>query len=194
MAKTATHTKTTKKAKSPSTQRSTPSAESPLPAWFLLVTGMLLGLFIAFLYYLLQLQPTQQQLAHINQDIPATPAPATTKTYTAPKAAFDFYTRLQAVEDIPTLSTPTLPASTKPSHDTPFILQAGSFRSTLDADNRRAAILMLNLDVAIQRVELQPDDTWHRVIVGPFTRQYDLEQALDLLADNDIESLTLRLK
>ena len=54
-----------------------------------------------------------------------------------------------------------------------YLLQAGAFRTAEDADRRRAAILLLDLDARTLRVTRQ-GESWHRVLVGPFS---DLRRA-----------------
>ncbi len=75
-----------------------------------------------------------------------------------------------------------------------FILQVGSFRRATEADSLRAQLLLLNLDAYTEQVTLNNDETWHRVIVGPFSNQSRLASARSTLVSNDYHALVLKRK
>lgn len=167
-------------------------SDSNLPAWVWLFTGVVTGLFLAFLYYLAGIKPTDRQMQEIEVTSPAMPGNGNS----SPK--FDFYTLLPDREVVaPTQEQPKPGKSTPtpvPSVDEQFIIQTGSFRSAQEADHRRAELILMGLDVKIQKVELGPGEAWHRVQVGPFKAAGELEQAKSTLAENNIEHIVLRLK
>ncbi|MCK5789365.1 MAG: SPOR domain-containing protein [Alcanivorax sp.] len=168
-------------------------SDSNLPAWVWLFTGVVTGLFLAFLYYLAGIKPTDRQMQEIEVTTPALPGTGGS----GPK--FDFYTLLPDREVVaPATDQPkpgkSTPAPAAPSANEPFIIQTGSFRSAQEADHRRAELILMGLDVKIQKVELGPGEAWHRVQVGPFQSQQTLEQAKSTLAENQIEHIVLRLK
>ena len=72
-----------------------------------------------------------------------------------------------------------------------FMLQAGSFRNARDADNLRARLLLLNLNVHLEKASTRPGETLHRVIVGPFQSDSKLASARVTLAHNGIDNLLL---
>lgn len=167
-------------------------SESSLPGWVWLFTGVVTGLFLAFLYYLAGIKPTDKQMREMEVSVPALPGTGSGKSN--PK--FDFYTLLPDREVV----APT-PDQPKPGTDTPtpsaneqYIIQTGSFRSAQEADHRRAELILMGLDVKIQKVELSPGEAWHRVQIGPFATTTGLEQAKTTLAENHIEHIVLRLK
>ena len=72
-----------------------------------------------------------------------------------------------------------------------YILQAGSFRNRDEAEAVRVNLLLLNLPVSIQTVE-NLGDTWHRVIVGPYSTAVTMSSARNILQSNSIESIVLK--
>lgn len=170
-----------------------------LPGWVWLFTGVVTGLFLAFLYYLTGVKPTDQQMKDMEVKAPVISGSGKS----SPK--FDFYTLLPdrevvAPEQEPEPAKPAAgndnpgKKANTPSKDTPYIIQTGSFRSAQEADHRRAEMILMGLDVQVQTVELSPGDSWHRVQIGPFNNPQDLEQAKATLAGNKIEHIVLRLK
>lgn len=129
---------------------------------------------------------------------------------------FDFYTLLpnqralpdqQAAEEAaqPPKVAPPEPAPTKPAQAEPtapkeakvtqkeaLYLQTGSFKSIEEADRRRAEILLLGLPVKVQTVKVKDDQTWYRVVVGPFQENGALGKARQTLANNRIQSIPLK--
>ncbi|RLT93056.1 SPOR domain-containing protein [Ketobacter sp.] len=165
-------------------------SDSTLPAWVWLFTGVVTGLFLAFLYYLAGIKPTDRQMKEIEVSAPGFPKSGKE----SPK--FDFYTLLpdrEVVAPAPEEPEPGKAAPT-PSPQDRFLIQTGSFRSAQEADHRRAELILMGLDVKIQKVELGPGEAWHRVQVGPFETPSELEAAKTTLAENHIEHIVLRLK
>lgn len=163
-------------------------SDSNLPAWVWLFTGVVTGLFLAFLYYLAGIKPTDKQMEAIEI---TNPLPGKGKS----SSKFDFYTLLPDREVVAPVEDPKpgkpAPAPTK---NEPFIIQTGSFRSAQEADHRRAELILLGLDVKIQKVDLGSGEAWHRVQVGPFDSPAELDKAKTTLANNKIEHIVLRLK
>ena len=162
---------------------------SQAPAWVWLFTGIVTGLFIAFLYHLTGVR-TPAHKAEPPKKAVAQPA--------KPKQKYDFYTLLPDKEVVQPDSTrdkdkdkpkPNQPAG-KPET---FLIQTGSFRTKDEADHRRAELILLGLDVKVQQVELG-DEAWHRVQLGPFDTQDKLDAARTTLRDNHIEHILVRLK
>lgn len=108
-----------------------------------------------------------------------------------PSPTYEFYTTLpnQRVGD---LSVPTMPSS-RPSTtiDTDyFIVQAGSFKNSADAEKRRAELILLGLDPTIDQVSNQAGD-WHRVYLGPLTQRAEVDRVKALTASQNIDTLIL---
>jgi cell division protein FtsN len=72
-----------------------------------------------------------------------------------------------------------------------FFLQAGSFRTQADADRVRAQIILIGQDVRVESGKVK-DDTWYRVLVGPFRDRSQLTQAQSQLASNGFKNLLLQ--
>jgi cell division protein FtsN len=86
------------------------------------------------------------------------------------------------------------PAATNKStaERTVYVLQAGSFKNGADADSVRASLLLLNMQANIETVPAGNNQTWHRVLVGPFNNTKDLSQAKAILTRNGIDSIQLK--
>jgi cell division protein FtsN len=83
---------------------------------------------------------------------------------------------------------PTEPAAAKEV----YLLQAGSFRNADDADSVRVSLLLLNMHASIEKVTTAPGETWHRVLVGPFTTTAELGSARTKLTQNGIDSIQVK--
>lgn len=86
---------------------------------------------------------------------------------------------------------PPAPAVLKPGATTQFFLQAGSFRKESDADRVRAQIILLGQAVAVESGTVK-DETWYRVLVGPFSNRGQLTVAQKQLAGSGFNNLLLQ--
>ena len=73
-----------------------------------------------------------------------------------------------------------------------WILQAGSFKKAIDADERRATLILMGLDVSIREVKVDGAN-WHRIIVGPFDSELERNRAQNKLAQAEITSIPMRI-
>ena len=181
----------------PAPRRNRP--KSQVPGWVWLFTGAVLGGFIVFLMRLTDVEVPETDPAD----------PATQETQTAqpvepqaepsnPKPRFDFYKLLRESEVIVPATEPSESQANAEQNDTAnrdeFILQVGSFRKATEADSLRAQLLLLNLDAYTEQVTLNNNETWHRVLVGPFSNQSRLASARSTLVSNDYHALVLKRK
>jgi cell division protein FtsN len=74
---------------------------------------------------------------------------------------------------------------------TQFFLQAGSFRRRDDADGLRAQIILLGQNVRVETGKVR-EETWHRVLVGPFANREQLAGAQKTLAASGFGNLLLQ--
>lgn len=74
---------------------------------------------------------------------------------------------------------------------TQFFLQAGSFRRRDDADSLRAQIILLGQNVRVESGKVR-EETWHRVLVGPFASREQLASAQKTLAGSGFSNLLLQ--
>ncbi|MBU2709584.1 SPOR domain-containing protein [Zooshikella harenae] len=191
----------TKRGASRKTKQTQQARPSGLP-W--LVTGVVVGLFLAFL---IKLVPNASD---IRKTVTQNNKPASEQQSGSPsKAVFDFYTLLtesetvvQNVEEnevLPaklTQSKKQTPAPSPPEKaaQTKYALQAGSFRSRLDADRRRAELILLGLTAQTQPVNIRNGETWYRVQVGPFANKQQMVSVKGNLAQHNIDSIALQIK
>ncbi|WP_317848099.1 SPOR domain-containing protein [Pseudomonas sp. HTZ2] len=83
------------------------------------------------------------------------------------------------------------PPVIKPAATTTFFLQAGSFRKQADADKVRAQIILLGQAVKVESGTVK-DETWYRVLVGPFSNREQLTVAQKQLAGAGFSNLLLQ--
>lgn len=171
-----------------------------VPGWVWLFTGVVTGLFIAFLVHLANLQRDQPPTTAGRESAPAE-EPASSN---GPR--FDFYAVLPKMEVIlPKSEESELRQRDQPArtpegeqlehrHQQQFLLQAGSFRNASDADRRRAELILEGFDAHLQPVRMDSGDTWHRVMIGPFNNANAMHRAQDKLANGGIETLAIRVR
>ena len=185
--------------KSPARGASKPASNRQVPGWVWLFTGVVAGLFIAFLYHLAELR--------FNPDRPLAAKPEKPAAESKPAAdsspRFDFYAVLPKMEVIvpkgddaesSSGNTSTKPQENRNHAGEQYVLQAGSFRSLADADRRRAERILQGYNVNVQAVELSSGDTWHRVMIGPFDNINALHRAQDKMAAVGVETLPIKVK
>ena len=177
------------------------SQQRQVPGWVWLFTGVVSGLFIAFLYHLAELRFNPDHVAAKPAATTGSPDKTPEATEKAPR--FDFYAVLPKMEVIVpkgedetenTGSATSKPASNANHAGEQFLLQAGSFRNAGDADQRRAQLILQGYSVKVQAVELESGDTWHRVMIGPFDNINALHRAQDKMAASGIETLPIKVK
>ena len=86
---------------------------------------------------------------------------------------------------------PPAPPVIKPAATTQFFLQAGSFRKQADADKVRAQIILLGQAVKVESGTVK-EETWYRVLVGPFSNREQLTVAQKKLAGSGFSNLLLQ--
>jgi cell division protein FtsN len=178
-----------------------PNNSAPLPGWVWLTTGLMIGLFVAFLVHIkdnypgLSLKDDKQAASRTDARTVRKQTP--TKSPSKEKNRFDFYTILPEMEiavpeDEPGIgsSTPAKPL-TKPGT---YILQAGSFKTLEQADRMKANLALLGIEANIESVTINNKESWHRVRIGPYRNLDDLNRTRSRLKQNNIEALLLKLK
>ncbi len=117
------------------------------------------------------------------------------KPVTAEEAAKIDTARAQAALNGETPPPPPVvaqpPSAIQAPLTTQYFLQAGSFRKHEDADRVRAQILMLGQNVQVESGKVR-EETWHRVLVGPFASRTQLSAAQKQLADSGFSNLLLQ--
>ena len=202
-------------------------AKKPVPGWFWLVCGLVIGGFMVFLFSLEpgrdEIKRTKVEQERATQTSKAAAAKPATSEPAKPK--YDFYTLLPESEVIlpPQSIEPVAPPAQKPVTpeeaakidaaraeaalngqvpppppvvakgpvSSQFFLQAGSFRRKDDADSLRAQIILLGQSVQVESGTVR-EETWHRVLVGPFATREQLGQAQKSLAASGFSNLLLQ--
>ncbi|CBL45939.1 Hypothetical protein HDN1F_23560 [gamma proteobacterium HdN1] len=147
-----------------------------------------------------QNKPAASKPANANNVSQASSSAGTTESTT--KEPFQFY---QILRDAPAEGAPSalkgnnaeptvVETKGKPSTPTQTLLQTGSFQNPKDADAMRANLILLGLPASVQKVELKPGDTRHRVQVGPFTSAEQLSRAQSTLKEAHIQHINIRPK
>ena len=175
------------------------------PPWIWAVTGLLAGLFVAFLVFL-QMQPAGEVTV---EETPALDIPTETEARDVrkqkpapvpppPKPRFDFYNLLPEMEvivqDEEIKGAPSKEGVKRVEQPGTYLLQAGSFRSHTQADQLRAKLALMGLETSNKSVRVNSKQAWHRVRVGPFLNLSDLNQARSMLKKNGIDAILIRLK
>jgi len=77
--------------------------------------------------------------------------------------------------------------------DAIYLIQVSSFKNEADAESLKVKLMLLNFEVFTEVYEKSTDDVWHRVVVGPFANKRESSQARKKLADNNFDSLLLKI-
>ncbi|MEH6468177.1 MAG: SPOR domain-containing protein [Porticoccus sp.] len=165
------------------------SGHQGAPGWLWLLAGVLIGALVMALTQLSEVSPEDVEKAARETGTDSQ------EEDDGPKPRFDFYTLLRDSEVIVPDTPDTNNTSNPPvADDEVFLLQVGSFKNSHDADSLRARLLLLNLSASIETVSPRRNETWHRVLVGPFSDGPELADARSRLSSNGIESLLLKRK
>ena len=164
-----------------------PKTDSPKQSsgFTVFTTGFALGLFTAFLFYLwFAAPPVDRAVERVVEQAPSEAA----EDQELAEINYEFY------DLFPNSVVPVETRAPLEETETEFsyLLQAGSFREQADADRRRASLILLGFDVFIRQAE-HDEESWHRVMVGPFDSERDLTRARNALAEADIATLQMRV-
>lgn len=124
-----------------------------------------------------------------NEAVPEKTPPPVVAPVTPEQAAKIDTARAQAA--LSGLTPPPPPPVVKPAPVTQFFLQAGSFRKKEDADKVRAQIILLGQSAAVESGTVK-EETWYRVLVGPFSNREQLTVAQKQLAGGGFSNLLLQ--
>ncbi len=173
--------------------------------WLGLTVGLAMGLLIAFLIYLRQIDaPSQEKAITATRPlVQKTEKPLEPEELTVPtiEAKYDFYKLLpNQTVDIPTgeyQGKPKKPVATSPLGHTAtlgrgFTLQAGSFRRSSDAEQRKAQLAIMGYEARVERVRVHNGNT-HRVIMGPFATTDKANQIKTQLQKRKIQTMIVRV-
>ena len=162
------------------------SSAPSIPGWVWFLTGLVAGIFISFLAYLGKIVPSDPQTRGLSV------LPKAEPDQIVEEMQFDFYDLFprSEVAILEEYNTEGLRAES----DGPFanLLQAGSFPHADDADQLRAELILLGMEVFVKEIKID-GDKWYRVMVGPLATDLDLNRTQDKLAEAEIESIPLKV-
>ncbi|MEM6483785.1 MAG: SPOR domain-containing protein [Pseudomonadota bacterium] len=144
--------------------------------------GLLSGLFVAFLAYLVFL-PAEQPPSDgslVDSEI--------TQSGSVRTPEYEFFEVLPNQRIEVNVDPQELRGAGARSIEKLLLLQAGSFRDREDADRRRAELLLLGLEPAIEQSDGETG-RWYRVLIGPFASRSAMARARGLTAQQDIDTL-----
>ncbi len=173
--------------------------------WLWLLSGLIIGLAGAGSAWYVSLESGERSSVHIATDIaPASGKDRADKNNTAAVASsassereesqYDFYTLLPKMEvRVPdeSIRDGDSDQSREPRHL--YILQAGSFRHSKDAEGLKARLALLGVESTVQSVVIN-DDTWHRVRIGPFRTWQEVRPPRRVLKRHNIHFALLKVK
>lgn len=90
-------------------------------------------------------------------------------------------------------TTPSPAATTGAGSDTPYILQAGAFGASGDAEAVKARIALLGLSARVESAQVN-DKTVYRVRMGPYGTASELAEAKRKLANGGLPALAIKAK
>jgi cell division protein FtsN len=181
------------------------SDRKPLPFWVWLLAGIVIGLALAAVAFQQGWVPELRGARGPQPDARAEP-PAAGDAGVRPaaeaerKPQFDFYTLLPEMETVipteeirreaeqPTTTPPAAPDAAPASR---LYLQAGSFRSTPEAEQMKARLALFGVRAQVVPVTVNGTD-WFRVRAGPFEDARSLDAARATLEANGISTIALR--
>ena len=170
-----------------------------------LLTGILIGLIggVALSAGVAWFAVKSNQFPHSEPGLavkhPQLAAPETVITQSAPVAAsgvaedkprFEFYKVLTDKEEATVASQEQSGSKTaqKPAAKETYYLQVGSFSDADEAEQLKAKLTMLDMDVSVQTVNLPDKGVWHRVRVGPFRSADEMNKARGTLKQNGVNT------
>jgi cell division protein FtsN len=90
-------------------------------------------------------------------------------------------------------TTTPAPATPVASNDTPYILQAGAFGASGDAEAVKAKIALLGLSARVESAQIN-DKTVYRVRMGPYGTASELAEAKRKLGSGGLPALAIKAK
>ena len=193
----------------PAKSRRTPARSTTSPVVAMLF-GLAVGLSVAVAVYVKDRQPVAAaeearveapvagghagpNLDASGETIAAEAAPAEGASDTQKR--FTFYDILPNVEMVTPEEQPTSETDSAPQavvEPGVYVLQAGSFSTSSDADRRRAELALHGIESHTQRVKVN-DRNYHRVYIGPTEDLDELNMLRSRLRAAKIEVLRIRL-
>ena len=90
-------------------------------------------------------------------------------------------------------TTPTAPVAAAAGNDTPYVLQAGAFGASGDAEAVKAKIALLGLNARVESAQIN-GKTVYRVRMGPYGTASELASAKGKLASGGLPALAIKAR
>jgi cell division protein FtsN len=191
--------------------RATRKQKKSLPGYVWLLSGLAIGLFVAFIIYLdkqpendtdfgsavqVELEKLKQQAK--KKDTKKTEAVSDNARTEKKEQKFNFYTLLPELEVLIPENETRPPDTKNKTSDTSkknkqYVLQVGSFQNLNDAEKLKANLAFLGLSANIQHVTVNKQ-AWHRVRTGPYKDKQQLYKNQKTLKRNNIHGIPMELK
>lgn len=169
-----------------------------VPWWIWFLGGLFCGLGLSALVLMKQWAP---QLRGGEAQVVKPAAPADAPAANPDKPKYDFYSVLPEMEVVVPDAEVKSAAATPPAADAQaaanatqrYMLQAGSFRTSADADALKARLTLMGVGatVSVQKVNVNGTE-YFRVRVGPFADLHGVDAAKRSLEGNGINAIALR--
>jgi len=193
--------------------RATRKQKKSIPGYIWLLSGLGIGLFVAFIVYLdkqpendsdfgsavqIELEKLKQQAKKKNTK--KAKAASDDSTTEKKEQKFNFYTLLPELEVLipedetrppETKNKKTTSSTSKPNKR--YVLQVGSFQNLNDAEKLKANLAFFGLSANIQHVTVNKQ-AWHRVRTGPYKNKQQLYKHQKTLKQNNIQGIPMELK
>lgn len=172
--------------------KSNNSSKNTLTRLRLTLTLLLTVLFILALIWLNKVETQTQQRTNPNSGEVAKPL-TDTDTYTNPDNSEDytFYSKLKDFK----VRVPADTAYDKQADaddNAVFIIQAGSFKTPEQAEQRLVELKLLGLEPEVSSAVNASGNLWYRVRIGPFTSRSELSSARNKIISNGIEAMIMK--
>lgn len=167
---------------------------------WMLVTALIIG-FVVFLVYLKS--PNLQKLAPIAQTGQTISEPKSVQVESNNKKQvsekvkeqkpqppqFDFYTILPKKEMVVPeheIKTRTREEQVGKSKKASYVIQAGSYKDAMDADQLKAKLALMGIESKIQKAKVE-SVIWYRVKIGPYTQMGSVNNIMSRLQKNGMK-------
>ena len=169
-----------------------------VPWWIWFLGGLFCGLGLSALVLMKQWAP---QLRGGEAQVVKPAAPADAPAANPDKPKYDFYSVLPEMEVVVPDAEVKSAAATPPAADAQaatnatqrYMLQAGSFRTSADADALKARLTLMGVGATVSVQEVNVNGTeYFRVRIGPFADLHGVDAAKRSLEGNGINAIALR--
>lgn len=105
----------------------------------------------------------------------------------------DEYTFYSLLKDFK-IEVPDSPelADTQTQKPISYLIQAGSFRTEKQAEQRRAELILLGLDARVEKNINSRSELWYRIMLGPFESRSAMASARSKLISNRYDALVMK--